>query len=111
TSNIPFFDQLLLGGSPAPDGAHAARSPLTHVAAATTPCLLVAGALDRCTPPTQAQEFHRGLREHGTESTLVVYPREGHGVRAFPACIDYVARVLGWFERHMPAKAENRRTA
>ncbi|MFC8725629.1 alpha/beta hydrolase family protein [Streptomyces bacillaris] len=111
TSNIPSFDQLLLGGGPERDGAYAARSPLTHVASATTPCLLVAGALDRCTPPTQAQEFHRGLRENGTASVLVVYPREGHGVRAFPACIDYTARVLGWFERHMPAKAGNRRTA
>ena len=80
------------------------RSPVAHASKAKTPCLNVAGALDRCTPPTQAQEFHQALLEHGVESGLVIYPQEGHGTRSFPALVDYGTRVLDWFDRHMPAR-------
>jgi dipeptidyl aminopeptidase/acylaminoacyl peptidase len=74
-----------------------------------TPTLHVAGGKDRCTPPTQAVELHNALLEQGVESTLVIYPEEGHGVRNLPAAIDYATRVIGWFEHHMPARAESSR--
>lgn len=105
TSNIGHFDALFLAGDPEKPGDNFhARSPVLHASSVRTPCLNVAGALDRCTPPTQAQEFHQALLEFGVESELVIYPQEGHGVRAFPALIDYCTRVLDWFERHMPAQ-------
>ena len=105
TSNIPFFDRLFLDGDPAlPGDRFHERSPVMHAGRARTPCLNVAGARDRCTPPGQAREFHQALVEHGVESVLVTYPEEGHGVKAFPALIDYCARMLGWFERHMPTR-------
>jgi dipeptidyl aminopeptidase/acylaminoacyl peptidase len=69
----------------------------------TTPVLLTAGLQDRCTPPGQAIEFYRALREHGVETEVVLYPQEGHGVRNMPALFDYSARIVGWFERFMPA--------
>ena len=104
TSNIPYFDQLFLDADETDPGSRFhSRSPVLQAARVTTPCLNVAGALDRCTPPTQAQEFHQALLEHGVTSQLVVYPQEGHGVRAFPALIDFCARVLDWFQEHMPA--------
>ncbi|MYS81141.1 prolyl oligopeptidase family serine peptidase [Streptomyces sp. SID5474] len=107
TSNIPHFDRIFLADEPLSyTGRYVERSPLRFAAQVRTPTLLTAGALDRCTPAGQAMEFHRALVESGVESTLVVYPQEGHGVRAFPALIDHCARVLGWFERHMaPASA------
>jgi dipeptidyl aminopeptidase/acylaminoacyl peptidase len=37
------------------------------------------------------------------ETVLVTYPEEGHGIQKCPASIDYAARVLDWFERHMSA--------
>jgi hypothetical protein len=46
---------------------------------------------------------HDALLSHGTESVLVIYPQEGHGVRAYPAVTDCLTRSVGWFERHMPA--------
>ena len=61
------------------------------------------GALDRCTPPSEAMQFHNALLERGVESVLVTYPEEGHGVRKFPAVIDYTARLMDWFEKFMPA--------
>ncbi|MBP2367542.1 dipeptidyl aminopeptidase/acylaminoacyl peptidase [Pseudonocardia parietis] len=33
----------------------------------------------------------------------MIYPQEGHGVRAYRAQIDFLARMLDWFERYMPA--------
>lgn len=80
------------------------RSPVMFADRVNTPMLNVCGALDHCTPPSQAQEFHNALREHAVESMLVTYPREGHGVRSFPAMIDYSARVVDWFERHIGAR-------
>ena len=104
TSNIPYFDALFLDGDPeVPGDKFHSRSPVAHASKVTTPCLNVAGALDRCTPPTQAQEFHQALLEHGVASQLAIYPQEGHGVRAFPALTDFCARVLDWFQTHMPA--------
>lgn len=102
TSNIPHFDTMFLNGQPQQPGSrYHRRSPVLHADRVRTPCLNVAGALDRCAPPTQAQEFHQALLERGVRSALAVYPQEGHGVRAFPALIDYCARVLDWFDQHM----------
>ena len=70
-----------------------------------TATLNICGALDRCTPPEEAMQFHSALLENGVESVLVTYPEEGHGVRKFPAAIDYAARVVAWFEAHLPAPA------
>jgi dipeptidyl aminopeptidase/acylaminoacyl peptidase len=78
------------------------RSPVLNASKVRTPCLNVAGALDRCTPPGQAREFHNALLSHGVESALVIYPQEGHGVRAYPAITDLLTRITSWFEKHMP---------
>jgi dipeptidyl aminopeptidase/acylaminoacyl peptidase len=104
TSNIPFFDALFLADEPrARTGRFLDRSPLLFADQVTTPTLQTTGALDRCTPPGQAVEFHNALRECGVESALAIYPGEGHGVRKYPALIDQCTRIVGWFEQHMPA--------
>jgi dipeptidyl aminopeptidase/acylaminoacyl peptidase len=104
TSNIPFFDTLFLADEPrARTGRYLDRSPLLFADQVTTPTLQTTGALDRCSPPGQAVEFHNALRECGVESALAIYPGEGHGVRNFPALIDQCTRVVGWFERYMSA--------
>jgi dipeptidyl aminopeptidase/acylaminoacyl peptidase len=104
TTNIPYFDVLFLADKPrARTGRYLDRSPLLFADQVATPTLQTTGALDRCTPPGQAVEFHTALLECGVESALAIYPGEGHGVRRFPALIDQCTRTLGWFERHMPA--------
>lgn len=101
-SNIPQFVELFVGDKyTQPDGRYFGRSPVMHVHRARTPTLNICGALDRCTPPEEAVQFHNALVEHGIESVLVMYPEEGHGVRRYPAVIDYTARVMAWFEKHM----------
>jgi dipeptidyl aminopeptidase/acylaminoacyl peptidase len=85
-----------------PGGRFFQRSPIMHAHKAKTPTLHITGALDRCTPPNQAVEFHNALLENGVESVLVVYPQEGHGVRKLPAAFDCAARIVSWFTEHMP---------
>jgi dipeptidyl aminopeptidase/acylaminoacyl peptidase len=74
-----------------------------HASKARTPTLLTAGAKDRCTPADQAREFYQALTGHEVDSELVIYPGEGHGVSRFPAVNDYLARIVTWFDRYMPA--------
>jgi dipeptidyl aminopeptidase/acylaminoacyl peptidase len=103
-SNIPHFVRLFLADSYTnPSGKYFQRSPVMHAQCARTPTLNVCGALDRCTPPVEAMQFHSALLENGVESVLVTYPEEGHGVQKLPAAIDYTARVISWFEQYMPA--------
>jgi len=103
TSNIRAFCEAFLA-DPLNDltGQYFTRSPIHHAHRVKTPVLNVCGAMDRITPPGQALEFHRAVQEVGTESVLVTYPLEGHGVRAMPAMFDFLARAMGWFIKHMP---------
>ena len=103
-SNIGAWDAWYLGGGPrdATD-AYRERSPVFLADRVTTPTLLTAGTEDRCTPPGQAIEFYRALRERGVPVEVAIYPGEGHGVRKFPAYLDLVTRMTAWFERFMPA--------
>jgi dipeptidyl aminopeptidase/acylaminoacyl peptidase len=98
TSQIPYFDELLLQASAyEPGGRFFERSPANFAARVRTPVLLLAGALDKNTPPTQALEFHQAMKEFGGESALVVYPQDGHSLRGYPAFLDSAARILIWF--------------
>jgi dipeptidyl aminopeptidase/acylaminoacyl peptidase len=102
-SNIPHFVALFLQDTYTnPGGAYFQRSPVMHAHKVRTPTLNVCGKLDRCTPPEEAVQFHNALLENGVESVLVTYPEEGHGVRKWPAAIDYAARSVAWFLAHMP---------
>jgi dipeptidyl aminopeptidase/acylaminoacyl peptidase len=103
TSNLPGFDRACFNDDPLdPASRHRGRSPLYLAGQVRTPVLLVAGALDLATPPEQAAMFHSALTEHGRDSTLVIYPEEGHGTRHHAATVDLCARILAFFERHMP---------
>ena len=102
-SNIPGFDAAAFTCDPlTSDSLYRTRSPLYRAAAVKTPALLIAGARDLATPPEQAAMFHRALIEHGVDSTLVVYPEEGHGIRHHVAQVDHLARILTFFERFLP---------
>src|SRR4029077_7051742 len=100
--NIPHFVSLFLEDKyNNPTGKYFERSPIMHAHKVKTPTLNVCGALDRCTPPEEAVQFHNALLENGVKSVLVTYPEEGHGVRSIPAAFDYAARVVAWFDENM----------
>jgi len=106
--NIPHFcEQFLADEYTNLSGKYYSRSPIYFADRVRTPCLSIAGLLDRCTPANQDQEFHQALRLNGVEAALVIYPLEGHGVRRFPAVIDYSARLTGWFIEHLGLEASD----
>jgi dipeptidyl aminopeptidase/acylaminoacyl peptidase len=102
TSQIPFFDELFLDGNAREaNGKFFQRSPVMFADGVKCPTLILTGAVDQNTPPTQALEFHRGLLENGVKSVLATYPTAGHGIRSFPEVIDHTTRYVGWFLEHL----------
>lgn len=55
------------------------QSPLSGVAHAKTPFLLLQGEADTVDPLGQSQEMYRALRQVGVPVQLVTYPRDNHG--------------------------------
>lgn len=102
SSQSPVFDRLFLAESPyEPGNKYFTRSPTMLAQRANAPCLILAGARDKTTPPGQAQEFYQALHENGVEACLVTYPNAGHSLRGYPEYFDSAARILVWFARHV----------
>ena len=104
-SNIGECDRIFVQADPyaTTGGPYLERSPVMFAGRHPTPVLQVAGTEDRCVPPVEGLQYHTALLERGVESVLATYPGEGHGIKKFPAYIDFCARAVGWFERFMPA--------
>lgn len=77
------------------------RSPLYEIRRAHTPLLMLHGEQDPSCPVLQAIEMHTALKWKGVPVELVIYPREGHGMREAPHQKDFLTRGLGWFERYL----------
>jgi dipeptidyl aminopeptidase/acylaminoacyl peptidase len=104
TSQIPEFDELMLGSSPwAPGGAYFSRSPAFFRHKAPVPMLILAGGIDKSTPPGQALECHFAALRSGAPSALLTYPNAGHSVRVYPEYIDSAARILWWLDHYVGA--------
>ncbi|MEP7363970.1 MAG: S9 family peptidase [Acidobacteriota bacterium] len=78
------------------------RSALKYVANAHTPTLLVHGENDNDVPISEAEQFYIALKDVGTETVFVRYPREGHGLREVKHIIDWTDRSIRWHESHFP---------
>lgn len=102
-SQIPWFDEAFLKGSPREAGGqYFDRSPVFFANGATTPTLVLAGGRDKNTPTNQAVEFFGALSEAGVDAALAVYPNDGHSLRGYPAYIDSAARIVDWLDRYIP---------
>jgi len=78
------------------------RSALKHVAAAHTPTMLMHGENDNDVPIAEAEQFFIALKDVGTETIFVRYPREGHGLSETGHVIDSIDRCIAWYEKHFP---------
>lgn len=101
----PWMSWFLNDRYNSPNGRYFQLSPIMHAHNARAPTLIISGRLDGCTPPEEAVQIHHALLENGVKSVLVEYPLEGHGVRNWPAVCDFSARVITWFEEHIPISA------
>ena len=104
-SNIPDWDMRFLSNEVITPSAHPEiyreRSAITYVQRVTTPTLIVHGESDPCVPVNQAYEFYRALCENNVPTELVIYPREGHGLRERDHIRDYLQRILKWFKQYL----------
>ena len=98
------FSEWVAGG-PVSDPAIRAlltdRSPLSHIHRATTPTLLLHGALDRCTPVGQADALYAALLRHGVPTRQVTFPREGHDIRETAHRARLSQEAVAWFDTHL----------
>ncbi len=77
------------------------RSPITYARHVTTPTLILHGEKDPAVPVAQAYAFYRALAQRNVPTELVVYPREGHGLRETEHLRDYFERLLDWLKRYV----------
>jgi len=68
---------------------------------ARTPTLILQGQDDVIDPLGQSQELYRALKRYGVETELVIYPREGHGLKEEKHLIDRLQRTVSWFDKHL----------
>jgi dipeptidyl aminopeptidase/acylaminoacyl peptidase len=95
TSQISRFDEIFI----ADHRQGEARSPVLAVTPSSVPSLLLAGMLDRNTPPSQAQEMHIALRDAGVDTELILYRDGGHSLRDLPIMLDTARRTHAWLVR------------
>jgi dipeptidyl aminopeptidase/acylaminoacyl peptidase len=102
TSEVAGYAEAILDGSWSdPASQFTTRSPIHHAHRCTTPTLVIAGQMDRCTPAGQGEELFGAIARTGTECELVVYPREGHVPVERAHLLDALHRTQAWFDRHL----------
>jgi len=78
------------------------RSAIKHIAAAHTPTLIIHGENDNDVPIAEAEQMFVALKDVGTETVFVRYPREGHGLSETKHVIDWIDRSIAWYDSHFP---------
>ncbi len=79
------------------------RSPIRQIHKAKTPTLIIHGENDNDVPIAEAEQLYVALHDVGVPTTLVRYPREGHGLRETAHVVDALERSLAWYRRYFSA--------
>ncbi len=77
------------------------RSPLAHINKSRTATLVGHGLADERVHPAQSIELHTALRIKGVPSGLVLYPREPHGLVERAHQLDFMRRIIEWFDKYL----------
>jgi dipeptidyl aminopeptidase/acylaminoacyl peptidase len=101
TEEHPSYDEWFYGLPYEKPEGFRKSSPITYIRNAKTPTLILQGDADTVDPLSQSQMLHRALKRYGVETELVIYPREGHGLREEKHLIDRLNRIVGWFDKHL----------
>jgi dipeptidyl aminopeptidase/acylaminoacyl peptidase len=81
------------------------RSPLAHINNSKTATLVGHGLADTRVDPGQSVELYTALKIKGVPSGLVLYPREPHGLLERAHQLDYMGRILEWFDTYLKVRA------
>jgi dipeptidyl aminopeptidase/acylaminoacyl peptidase len=104
TNSINAYDTWFMGTPYENLDLFIERSPMTYVKNVKTPTLILCGENDAIDPVAQCYQFHRGLKRYNVTTDLVIYPREGHGLREEKHRIDMMNRMIDWFSKHIKVK-------
>jgi dipeptidyl aminopeptidase/acylaminoacyl peptidase len=101
TENGPAYDEWFYGLPYEKQEGFIKSSPITFAKNVRTPTLLLQGEADTTDPIGQSQQFYRALKRYEVDAQLVLYPREGHGLREEKHLLDRLNRVVNWFDTHV----------
>jgi dipeptidyl aminopeptidase/acylaminoacyl peptidase len=101
TENGSAYDEWFYGLPYEKQEGFIKSSPITYAKNVRTPTLLLQGEADTTDPIGQSQQFYRALKRYEVDAQLVLYPREGHGLREEKHLLDRLNRVINWFDAHV----------
>ncbi|MFY9610521.1 MAG: S9 family peptidase [Blastocatellia bacterium] len=106
-ADIQFSRETLHQGTPWRNNQNMIeRSPVFYLQNAKTPSLIYHGEKDERVPLPQSLETYMGLKKAGVATQLIIYPREGHGLREPAHQLDKMRRELEWIEKHVGSAPE-----
>ena len=92
-------DMRLLGRRAADDpDLMTDASPITHVSAASPPCLLVHGDEDLALPAAHSERFQHALTAAGVESVCQIVPGAGHCFTGYGDVPGLIAGAVAYLE-------------
>jgi dipeptidyl aminopeptidase/acylaminoacyl peptidase len=94
---LPFFGKTMYDDPKAYEDV----SAIYHMKKAKTPTFIYVGERDIEVPPTQSVEYWHALKDMGVETSLVIYPEEGHGIRNPANTADVRKRTVAWFDHYL----------
>ncbi len=97
---LPFFGKTMYDDRKAYEDV----SAINLIKKAKTPTFIYVGERDIEVPPTQSIEYWHALKEQGVETSLVIYPDEGHSIRGPANSADVFKRTIAWFDKYLAAK-------
>lgn len=105
-TDLPEFYHVYLGPKPWEDfELYEQKSAYRYVNQVQTPLLIQVGENDERVPAEQSIQFYEALKSIGNVDTeLIIYPGQGHGIRAPRLIKDLVIRNVEWFEKYIPTK-------
>jgi len=77
------------------------RSPVAHLRNARTPILVAHGLADDRVHPEQSMQLYQFLKLNDIPTGLVMYPRQPHGLVERAHRLDFMERVIDWFDRYV----------
>ncbi|MCC5940925.1 MAG: S9 family peptidase [Balneolaceae bacterium] len=77
------------------------RSPVAWLNQANTPLLVAHGLADDRVHPEQSIQLHQFLEMKNIPTGLILYPRQPHGLTERAHQLDFMNRVVDWFEEHV----------
>jgi dipeptidyl aminopeptidase/acylaminoacyl peptidase len=102
TTDIQRFTVYYMTGRPwEVDEIYHRSSPITNVAKAKAPALILHGEADRRVPIEQGEQMYMALKNNGIETEMVRYPREPHGFQEPNHQIDRIQRTVDWMDRFL----------